>query len=164
MNRSWLKKNLAISLVVILIVTSTSAIGSKTVKEIESNQNGISRYLEQMHYDKQIQQKINKALSNNNSSRYLILTGGIRASSYFIKLPRLFTQRGIIFSGEIWYRSNFAPTLVFKKNESGIKLVNFERGTHRVVIFGIGHSTFSRPHFFSFGRVVAYTRIKPIVF
>lgn len=164
MKCSLLQKNLAIGLVVLLIATSAPVIGSETVNSVEVNQIDVDKYLAQIDCDEETQQEINKALNNNDSSRYLIITGGIRASSYFVKLPRLFTQRGIIFSGEIWYRSLLALTIVFEKNDTGVKLVEFERGTHRVIFFGIGHSSFSRPHFFSFGRLIAFSSIKPIVF
>ena len=164
MKFSFFKKNITLAVVIILIVTTTSVVGyEKVEKDKDINNNIVEQFKEQTFLTKELQKDTSNILNNNSSTRYLIITGGIRASSYFVKLPRIFTQRGLIFSGEIWYRSSLALTLIFEKNNSRIKLVDFERGTHRVFIFGIGHSTFSRPHWFSFGRLTAYTRIKPII-
>jgi hypothetical protein len=164
MKKDFLKKNLTITLITILILTSTTVAGYKTIDEIRDIDDGfINQITNQKVITEELKQEISDLLNNNNSNRYLIITGGIRASSYFVKLPRLLTQRGLIFSGEIWYRSSLAVTFIFEKNNSRLKLVDFERGTHRLFVFGIGHSTFSRPHFFSCGRLTAITRIKPII-
>ena len=158
------KKNIAIAVVIILVVTSSSVVGYKTIEKVEDKNESINEQsIGQTIFTEELQEEINDMLNNNSSTRYLIISGGIRASSYFIKFPRVLTQRGLIFSGEIWYRSSLALTLVFEKNNSRFKLIEFERGTHRIFVFGIGHSTFSRPHWFSFGRLTAYTRIKPII-
>ncbi|UCD14642.1 MAG: hypothetical protein JSW60_04270 [Thermoplasmatales archaeon] len=166
MNGNFLQKSLVMGVVILLVVTSMSAIANNKVnivKEVEVDQIDIDKYLEQNWCDEEIQQKIKNALNNNDSGRYITFTGGVKASSFFVKLPRIFTQRGIIFSGEIWYRSPLALTIVFQRNKSGVKLVEFEKGTHRIIILGIGHSSFSRPHLFSSGRVIASSRIKPII-
>lgn len=153
MNLVLLKKNLSIIIVLLFILTSISVAAEKTNID----------YLNKNIQNEDLKYEVDNVLNNNSSGRYLILSAGLRASSYFVKLPRIFTQRGMFFSGEIWYRSNFALTLVFQRNNSKFKLVNFERGTHRLFIVGIGHSTFSRPHWFSFGRVTAYTKLRPVI-
>jgi len=147
-----LKTSISITIVFLFLFTSFSVIG----EELQTD------YIKKV--DMNIQNKdVNNFSNNNSSGRYLVVTAGIRASSYFIKLPRLLSQRGMFLSGEIWYRSNFALTLVFQRNNSRLKLVDFERGTHRVLIVGIGHSTFSKPHCFSFGRVTAFTKLRPLI-
>ena len=164
MKKYSLKKNLAITLITILILTSTSVAGYETKKEIKDIKDSfINQITNQKIITEELKQEISGVLNDNSSNRYLIITGGLRASSYFVKLPRILTQRGLIFSGEIWYRSSLAVTFIFEKNNSRFKLVDFERGTHRLFVFGIGHSTFSRPHWFSCGRLTAFTRIKPII-
>jgi hypothetical protein len=147
-----LKTSISLTIALLFVLTSFSVVGEEPqtdyTKKVEiSKQNNV----------------VNNYLNNNSSGRYLVLSAGIRASSYFVKLPRLLTQRGMFLSGEIWYRSNFALTLVFQRNNSRFKLVDFERGTHRVLIVGIGHSTFTRPHCFSFGRVTAFTKLRPLI-
>jgi len=164
MKKDVVRKLLTIVVINIFIFTSTSVIAEKSLDcIIENDKSLINQYLNENIDNNELINKFTNVL-NNSTGRYLIFTTGIRASSYFVKLPRLLTQRGFIFSGEIWYRSNFAITIVLQKNNSRFKLVNFERGTHRVFVFGIGHSTFTKPHVFSFGRVVAFTKIKPILF
>lgn len=154
------KKLLTIGIVTLLILTSVSVVGI----EIKNNQVNLEKSNEIIKLNEDIQQEIIKATSKNNTTKYLVISGGIRASSYFVKFPRIFSQRGIFFATQIWYRSSFAITLVFVKNNSRYKLLDFERGIHRVVLVGFGHSTFTRPHLLSNGRIIAITKIKPIVF
>ena len=164
MTAGLFKKYMTLATVIILILTSTSVVGYETVEDInEIYNNTTNRFKEQTVFTEELKQEIYNVLNDNSSNRYLIISGGVRASSYFVKLPRLFTQRGLIFSGEIWYRTSLAATFIFEKNNSRLKLIDFERGNHRVFIIGLGHSTFSRPHWFSCGRLTAFTRIKPII-
>jgi len=165
MKISVLKKNVSIIIVLLLVLVSISVSAEKSLVDIDKENNiSIEKYINKNVKNNDLKVEVTSVLNNNSSGRYLTLSLGIRASSYFVKLPRFFTQRGMVFFVEIWYRSNFALTLVFQKNNSRLRLVNFERGTHRLTIFGIGHSTFSRPHCFSFGRLTAYTSIQPIIF
>ena len=114
---------------------------------------------------KDIHQHVHSEVSKNKSTIYIIFSCGLIANSYFVKIPRLLTQRGIIFAAQIRYKLPPAFTIVFeKRNDTGIKLTTIERGNHRVILFGIGHSSFTRPHLLSFGRIVAMSKIKPIVF
>lgn len=163
MKKDVFKKIFTILIVGLFIFTSTSVVGESLNNVDENKDFLLDQYINENLENKVVENKISNVLNNNSKGRYFIFSTGIRASSYFVKLPRLLTQRGIIFSGEIWYRSNFAFTIVFQRNNSKIKLIDFERGTHRVIIFGIGHSTFTRPHIFSFGRVTAFTKLKPII-
>lgn len=101
----------------------------------------------------------------NDSGRYFIFTAGIRATSFFLKVPRLLTQRGISFIAEINYRSPLALTFVIHRSSTdGISITDWGKGTHRVLVIGFGHAAFSRPHVGSFGRYIGITKIKPIVF
>ncbi len=146
-----------------LVILSTSAVGSNIVEESKIYK--IEEYFTSLDWDEECQQKLKCVLNSNGSSKYYIFSAGIFANSYFVKMPRLFTQRGIIFAAQIRYKLPPAITIVFEKNNNtGIKLITIERGNHRVTLFELGHSGFTRPHFFSFGKIVAVSRIKPIVF
>lgn len=160
MKINLIKKFLTIGIVLLLILTGVSAVGNK----IDEDNTKLYESIMKGELNNELQQEIIKELNNNNTSRYLIISGGMRASSFFVKFPRIFSQRGFIFAGQIWYRSSFAVTLVFEKNNSRYKLKDFERGIHRVAFIGFGHSSFTRPHLFSNGRIIVLTKTKPIVF
>lgn len=102
-------------------------------------------------------------LTQNDSGRYITLSAGIRATSFFLKIPKLLTQRGIAFIAEIKYRSPLAFTLIIHNTQNGIQ-TTFEHGTHRLIVLGFGHAAFSRPHIGSFGRYIGFSKTKPIVF
>ena len=102
-------------------------------------------------------------LTQNDSGRYITISAGIRATSFFLKIPKLLTQRGIAFIAEIKYRSPLAFTLIIHNTQNGIQ-TTFEHGTHRLIVFGFGHAAFSRPHIGSFGRYIGFSKTKPIVF
>jgi hypothetical protein len=101
--------------------------------------------------------------TQNDSGRYITISAGIRATSFFLKIPKLLTQRGIAFIAEIKYRSPLAFTLIIHNTQNGIQ-TTFEHGTHRLIVFGFGHAAFSRPHIGSFGRYIGFSKTKPIVF
>jgi hypothetical protein len=145
-----------------IIPTSGTVLGNraKEFKIIKNKEN-----YNQFYSLIDIQQHVTSELSKNKSFTYIIFSAGLIANSYFVKIPRLLTQRGIIIAAQIRYKLPPAFTIVFEKsNDTGIKLATIERGNHRVILFGIGHSSFTRPHLLSFGRIVAISRIKPIVF
>jgi len=111
------------------------------------------------------QEYILTQLTENNTNRYITISAGIRATSFFLKIPRPLTQRGITFIAEIKYRSPLAFTLVLERSpQNGTSKYAFERGTHRLIVIGFGHAAFSRPHVGSFGHYTGLSKTKPIVF
>ena len=158
-----LNKLFILGIIFSFVIVSTVPVVSNTVEESKIYK--IEEYLTKLDCKKEYQYELKCALNSNESSKYYIFSAGVFANSYFVKMPRLFTQRGIIFAAQIRYKLPPAFTIVFEKNnKTGIKLMTVERGNHRVILFGFGHSGFTRPHFFSFGKIVAISRIKPIVF
>ena len=144
------------------MISSTTVNGNLVKKSNINNNEKIKNSFDSLL---DIRQHVKSEISKNKSTIYIIFSCGLIANSYFVKIPRFLTQRGIIFAAQIRYKLPPAFTIVFeKRNDTGIKLTTTERGNHRVVLFGIGHSGFTRPHILSFGRIVAISRIKPIVF
>ena len=163
MSHMIIKKILPLAIILILMTISTTAIAITPQTTTPNNQTKHNTQLSTLSEAEQ--NIILQVLANNNSGRYFTISAGIRATSFFLKIPRLLTQRGIAFIAEIKYRSPLAFTLVIERSaQTGINISAFERGTHRVIIIGFGHAAFSRPHIGSFGRYIGITKTKPIVF
>ena len=155
MKNQTIKKTLPVLFIITLFIIPANATITTTTEQTDN----------QIEPTKYIQEQILEQLSNNGSNRYITISAGIRATSFFLKVPRPLTQRGIIFIAEIKYRSPLAFTLVIQRSlQGGFSIAELERGTHRLIYFGLGHAAFSRPHVGSFGRLIGTSSAKPIVF
>jgi hypothetical protein len=161
MTHKTIQKTLPILLLTLSLVLPTTAMPltqKQNTQEINQDPTSHTLNIEE-------QEQILKEITNKNKSRYITISAGIRATSFFLKIPKLLTQRGIAFIAEIKYRSPLAFTLVLERSQqNGISTYAFERGTHRLIVIGFGHAAFTRPHVGSFGRYIGFSSTKPIVF
>jgi len=117
-----LNKLIIIGILFSLIGSNIIVIGINPATKSEINI--IEEYFMQFDCEKNFKHQIKYILNANKSSKYYIFSVGFIANSYFIKISRLLTQRGIIFAAQIRYKLPPALTIVFEKNNStGIKLI-----------------------------------------
>jgi len=145
-------------------VSGMADFGELKVKEKDVSDIAVEQYIALLEDDEVLQQHIQQILDRGVSAYLTLSTSGPgRAVHVFLKIPRLFTQRGIFFGALISYKTISALTVVIEfNNETGINIVDGAIGRHTLFILGIGYSTFTRNIFGGKGGVIAVSLTKPL--